>query len=95
MEDDPYGLSRAERQALKDVAAAAEAMTRGAEAQAQREAAARLEQEARAETTFTPSLNQRRRDWRPSSAPSGGRHSRLNVSTDMDRCQDSPFLCCC
>ena len=44
-----------------------------------------IEQEAAAETTFTPSLNQRRRDWRPSSAPSGGRHSRLNVSTDMDR----------
>ena len=54
-----------------------------------------IEQEARAETTFTPSLNQRRKDWRPTSAPSGGRHSRLNVSTDMDR-KDSkrPFLRC-
>ena len=49
MAADPYGLSRAEREALRDVAAASEAMTRGAEAQAQREAAARLEQEARAE----------------------------------------------
>jgi hypothetical protein len=34
------------------------------------------EAQANAETTFKPAVNTRPKDWRPSSAPSGGRHSR-------------------
>ena len=38
------------------------------------------EEEASAKVTFKPTINKRSKEWRPSSAPSGGRHSRLNVS---------------
>ena len=43
------------------------------------------EEEASAEVTFKPTINKRRKEWRPSSAPSGGRHSRLNVSAELER----------